>query len=299
MSISIQNLTKDYSGNIALKNINIEIPRGEIFGLIGQNGAGKTTLVKIILGFSKASSGEVRILEEKNSVILRKRIGYLPEKVVIHPFLNPVEFLNFTGRLCFLERNFLKTAIPEVLERVGLIDKQKEKIGNFSKGMTQRLGLAQAILHKPEILLLDEPGSGLDPSGLIDLRNIILEENKNQKTTIFLNSHRLMEAEKLCNRIAILHKGELVASGSMDELTKKKNQISIQLESISGEVEVYLKSISKNFSMQEKMILIEPKEDTEVRTIPKKLIDLNASILRYEIQNEDLEEVFLRVTGSK
>jgi ABC-2 type transport system ATP-binding protein len=299
MSISIQNLTKDYSGNIALKNINLEIAKGEIFGLIGKNGAGKTTLVKIILGFSKASSGDVRILEEKNSVVLRKRIGYLPEKVVIHPFLNPVEFLNFTGKLCFLESKTLKTTIPEVLERVGLIDKQKEKIGNFSKGMTQRLGLAQAILHKPEILLLDEPGSGLDPSGLIDLRNIILEENKNHKTTIFLNSHRLMEAEKLCNRIAILHKGELVASGSMDELTKKKNQISIQLESISGEVESYLKSISKNFRIQDKMILIEPNDDTEVRYIPKKLIDLNATILRYEIQNEDLEEVFLRVTGNK
>lgn len=298
-AIQIENITKSYKSSLALKNINLNLKVGDIFGLIGQNGAGKTTLIKILLGFSKQSSGQIKIFSEKNSVKNRARIGYLPEKVVIHPFLSPLEFLNYMGKLLFLDSKFLEAEIPKILDRVGLIDKSKEKIGNFSKGMTQRLGLAQALIHKPEILILDEPGSGLDPTGLIDLRKIILEENKERNTTIFFNSHRLLEAEQVCTKIAILHKGELVASGSMNELTKKKNLILLKLQEVNEKVLEYIKSISLEMKLEQEVILFEPKPEIEIKKIPKSIVDLDHSILKYEIQNENLEEVFLRVTGEK
>lgn len=298
-AIEIENISKFYKSSLALKNINLKLRLGDIFGLIGQNGAGKTTLIKILLGFSKQSSGDVKILDKANSVSIRNKIGYLPEKVVIHSFFTPNEFLYYMGKLFSIHSKILKKEIPILLEKVGLADKQNEKIGNFSKGMTQRLGLAQALLNKPEILILDEPGSGLDPTGLIDLRNIILQENKERNTTIFFNSHRLLEAEQLCNKIAILHKGELVASGSMNELTKKKNQILLKVSEVNSKVLDYVAGISLDIKQIGDVIYFEPKPEIELKKIPKQIVELDSMILKYEIQNENLEEVFLRVTGEK
>ena len=162
--------------------------------------------MKILLGFSTPTRGDVEIYGKKNSIEFKSRIGYLPEKVMIHPFLTAFEFLYVCAKLYYLPKKNLKERCKAVLERVGLGDKLSVKVGTFSKGMTQRLGLAQAIIHEPDLLFLDEPGSGLDPLGMIELRNIILEEHKSRNATIFINSHRLLEAEKLCSRIAILHK---------------------------------------------------------------------------------------------
>ncbi len=298
-AIEIENISKFYKSSLALKNINLKLRLGDIFGLIGQNGAGKTTLIKILLGFSKQSSGNVKILDKANSVSIRNKIGYLPEKVVIHSFFTPIEFLYYMGKLFSINSKNLNKEIPILLEKVGLADKQKEKIGNFSKGMTQRLGLAQALLNKPEILILDEPGSGLDPTGLIDLRNIILNENKERNTTIFFNSHRLLEAEQLCDKIAILHKGELVASGSMNELTKKKNQILLKVSEINSKVLDFVTGISLDMKQVGDIIYFEPKPEIDLKKIPKQVVELDSMILKYEIQNENLEEVFLRVTGEK
>ena len=298
-SISISSLSKNYGDKKALNQINLEIQEGEIFGLIGQNGAGKTTLLKILLGFTKSSSGKVEIMGESNSVFIREKIGYLPEKVILHPFLTAIEFLKITAQLSFVPENRILKRAEECLEKVGLTEERNRKLETFSKGMIQRIALAQAILPKPEILFLDEPGSGLDPKGLIDLRNLILEINRENKTTIFLNSHRLIEAEKLCKRISILHKGNLVATGTMDELTKKKNLIQIKLLEEQKEIEIYLEQISKFFQKVKNEYHIEPKEGLDDRLIPTKIIEKGGTILKYEIQKEDLEEVFLRVIGEK
>jgi ABC-2 type transport system ATP-binding protein len=298
-SISISSLSKNYGDKKALNQINLEIQEGEIFGLIGQNGAGKTTLLKILLGFTKSSSGKVEILGESNSVFMREKIGYLPEKVILHPFLTAIEFLKIAGRLSFIPENRILKRAEECLDKVGLTEERNRKLETFSKGMIQRIALAQAILHKPEILFLDEPGSGLDPKGLIDLRNLILDINRENKTTIFLNSHRLIEAEKLCKRISILHRGNLVATGTMDELTQKKNLIQIKLQEEQKEIEVYLQEISKFFHKAKNEYHLEPKEDVEERLLPCKIIEMGGTILKYEIQKEDLEEVFLRVIGEK
>lgn len=298
--IHIEDLYKQYdSKSIAIKKLSLTIQPGEIFGLIGQNGAGKTTLIKILLGFSSPTSGKVEVYGKKNSVEFKTKIGYLPEKVMIHPFLTAFEFLYLCGKLCFIDKNILKKKCASILERVGLGDKLNAKVGTFSKGMTQRLGLAQAIIHEPDLLFLDEPGSGLDPLGMIELRNIILEEHKSRNATIFINSHRLMEAEKLCSRIAILHKGEMVASGSMNELTRTKNQINLRLEALTEKLENYIGSIGNQIQFKGNEISFDPKESIDLRQIPMQIVQNGGNILKYEIVNENLEEIFLRLTGGE
>ena len=293
-------LYKEYDNkSVALKNLSLTIKSGEIFGLIGQNGAGKTTLMKILLGFSAPTKGKVEIYGKKNSIEFKTRIGYLPEKVMIHPFLTAFEFLYLCGKLYFLNKKTLKEKCISVLERVGLGDKLGIKVGTFSKGMTQRLGLAQAIIHEPDLLFLDEPGSGLDPLGMIELRNIILDEHKSRNATIFINSHRLLEAEKLCSRIAILHRGEMVASGSMNELTRTKNQINVKVEALSEPLEKYFGSIGNQIHIEGNEISFDPKESVELKQIPMQIIQNGGNILKYEIVNENLEEIFLRLTGGE
>ena len=255
--------------------------------------------MKILLGFSTPTRGQVEIYGKRNSIEFKSRIGYLPEKVMIHPFLTAFEFLYLCGKLYYLPKKNLKEKCKSVLERVGLGDKLSVKVGTFSKGMTQRLGLAQAIIHEPDLLFLDEPGSGLDPLGMIELRNIILEEHKSRNATIFINSHRLLEAEKLCSRIAILHRGEMVASGSMNELTKTKNQINVKVETLSDNLKNYFASIGNNLQIQGHEISFDPKDSIELKQVPIQIIQNGGNILKYEIVNENLEEIFLRLTGGE
>lgn len=297
--IAIQSiaLCKSYGSLKALNEINLEVYKGEIFGFLGHNGAGKTTFLKILVGLTQASSGEVQIFGEKLSTRSRKNFGFLPERVSIPTFLTPVEFLKYSYQLRFELPKKIYPEIDEVLLKVGLTEFKKEKVSGFSKGMLQRLGLAECLLGKPNILLLDEPGSGLDPEGLISFRNIILEENKIRRVTVFLNSHRLLEMEKICHRIGILQKGSLVASGSLEELTRQKNQIHIKLETINQKLVNLFENIGKYFQyINENEIILEPKENVVVREIPKLIVENDGNILHYSKRKESLEEIFLRIT---
>jgi ABC-2 type transport system ATP-binding protein len=293
-------LCKNYGNIQALQDLNFEIESGEIFGFLGHNGAGKTSFLKILIGLSHPSSGEVRIFGEKVNTKVKRRLGYLPEKVSIPGFLKASEFLAYCYRLQEKLTPAKLNRIEELLEKVGLSEHKNERVQGFSKGMLQRLGLAQSILGEPDILLLDEPGSGLDPQGIIDFRNLILEENKKRKVTIFLNSHRLLEAEKICTRIGILQKGKLISSGSIDNLTKGKNQIKLKLEIWTESLRKFIESISLIHSFpNEKEVHFEPKENIDIPIIPKLLIENGGNILHYEISKESLEEIFLRVTGEE
>lgn len=219
MSIKIQNLTKTYGTQKAVDNISFEVHKGEIVGFLGPNGAGKSTTMKILTGYipSTEGSAEVNGFDVKSQPMqVKKSIGYLPEHNPLYLEMYVREFLEFIGSLYGLKGAELKNRIEEVIELVGLSLEKHKKIGQLSKGYRQRVGLAQAMIHNPEVLILDEPTTGLDPNQLVEIRNLIKEVGKN-KTVIF-SSHIMQEVEALCDRVVIINRGKIVADGNLAEL---------------------------------------------------------------------------------
>ncbi len=214
----------------ALGSVSLTVGQGEIFGLLGPNGAGKTTLVKILLGIVHPTSGTATLLGEPfTSVQVRKKIGYLPENHRYPTFLTASETLHHFGRLQGIDSAELAVRTDALLETVGLKDWTKVKIKRFSKGMLQRLGLAQALIGDPEILFLDEPTDGVDPVGRKEIRDI-LKVLRSQGKTIFLNSHMLSEVEEISDRIAILNKGDVLRTGTIKEITSHGTTHEIELQ---------------------------------------------------------------------
>ncbi|MFQ6084392.1 MAG: ABC transporter ATP-binding protein [Candidatus Aminicenantia bacterium] len=217
--ISIRNLFKSFrnffSRKLVLKNVNLDIFKGEIFGLIGPNGAGKTTLMGCVLGLLKIDSGEIFIDgRTPSSVEVKRNVGYLPERMNFYRTMTGKEFLIFQGKLSGLHGLDLKKRVDVLLGEPGLKDVADHKIRIYSRGMLQRLGWAQALIHNPGILFLDEPAAGMDPPGIIQVRNLILQLKKEGKT-ILLNSHQLSEVEKVCDRIAFINKGKIIRIESL------------------------------------------------------------------------------------
>jgi ABC-2 type transport system ATP-binding protein len=234
--VETSGLTKIYSNSFgkkqvqALVDLNLVIEAGTIFGLLGPNGAGKTTLVKLLLGISFPTAGSAKILNDNISNFrIKSKVGYLPENHKYPAYLTGGEVLNFFGRLSGLEGSVLSKKIDELLELMNLTKWKKTKVKNYSKGMMQRLGLAQSMLNDPELIFLDEPTDGVDPIGRKEIREILLNL-KNQKKTIFLNSHLLSEVEMITDRVGILNKGRLLREGTVKELTEKGEEYRISVE---------------------------------------------------------------------
>ena len=235
-AIETADLTKVYSSSFgkkkveALTQLKLNVSKGSIFGLLGPNGAGKTTLIKLLLGIIFPTSGSAKILDEEiANYHVKKRVGYLPENHKYPAYLNGGDVLQFFGKLSELESDYLKKRIDELLELVKLSKWKKIKVKNYSKGMMQRLGLAQALLNDPELIFLDEPTDGVDPIGRKEIRDILLEL-KTKGKTIFLNSHLLSEVELITDRVGILNKGKLLKEGTVSELTEKKEEYKISVE---------------------------------------------------------------------
>jgi ABC-2 type transport system ATP-binding protein len=225
-AISVSNLSKTYHTGLlgrstvqALDGVSLTVPKGAIFGLLGPNGAGKTTLVKILLGLVHPTGGTARLFgAPAQQPAARERIGFLPENHRFPGFLTAAQTLQVYGRLADVPGTPRNERISNLLRRVGLAERRDTKVSTFSKGMLQRLGLAQALLNDPDLLFLDEPTSGVDPVGRRAIRDLVLEL-RDGGTTIFLNSHLLSEVEKVCSQIAILRDGALVREGTIEELT--------------------------------------------------------------------------------
>lgn len=221
-AIEAYGLTKVYrrmfgEGTHALRGVDLRVPRGIAFGLIGLNGAGKTTLIKSMLAVLAPTSGDLRVLGgDPRDPKVRRKIGYLPERLYFPPHATPATYLESIARLKSVpfDRGDTKT----LLMRVGLESKEQTKVRGFSKGMKQRLGLAAALIGRPELLLLDEPTDGIDPLGRIEVRTLLAEE-RSRGATIVLNSHLLMETERVCDRVAILDRGQIVREGTLEELS--------------------------------------------------------------------------------
>ncbi len=222
MSVSVRNLTKKYQTQRAVDNISFEVKTGEVLGFLGPNGAGKTTTMKIITGYMAPSDGDVRIngisvLEDPQKI--KPLIGYLPESNPLYHEMQVLEYLEFIGELQNLSKSRIKDRIAEMVKVCGLNVEKHKKIGELSKGYKQRVGLAQALIHDPEILILDEPTTGLDPNQIVEIRNLIREIGREK--TVILSTHILPEVEATCDRILIINDGKIVADGTSDSLRKR------------------------------------------------------------------------------
>jgi ABC-2 type transport system ATP-binding protein len=297
-AIETKGLTKIYSSSFgkkkiqALVDLTLDVSEGTIFGLLGPNGAGKTTLIKLLLGITFPTAGTAKMLQEDiSNYLVKKRIGYLPENHKYAPYLKGGEVLRFYGRLSGLDGSSLDKKIDELLELVKLSQWKKLKVKTYSKGMMQRLGLAQALINDPDLIFLDEPTDGVDPIGRKEIRDILLEL-KSRSKTIFLNSHLLSEVELITDRVGILNKGKLLREGTVKELTEKKEEYKLNIEGNLVNVSDSLDGISI-FKIAEGNYSVKVANINELN----KLIDLLRSnnILIKEVipQKNTLEEMFI------
>lgn len=229
----------------ALRGVSLEVPRGEIFGLLGPNGAGKTTLIKTLLGVIRKSSGSATLFGQPVGLAAsRNRIGYVPENLRVEKHHTARTALYLYGQLSRMPVATMRTRADELLGKVGLAGRDKESVRRFSKGMYQRLGLAQALMHDPDLLILDEPTDGLDPVGRLDIRNL-LRQLREEGKTIFLNSHIMHEVEAVCDRVAIMAKGKLRGIGRIEELTTGREQRPFRME-VLGDAETALAGLPES-----------------------------------------------------
>jgi ABC-2 type transport system ATP-binding protein len=234
-AIETAGLRKVYGRTAALHDLTLTVQPGEVFGFLGPNGAGKTTTIKILMGLVRPTAGTARIfglpVVERAA---RRRTGYLPENFRFHDWLTGEALLNFHGQLAGMSPEERRARIPSVIARVGLTGRGDERIRGYSKGMTQRIGLAQAILHRPDLVLLDEPTSALDPVGRREVRDLI-RSLRAEGITVFLNSHLLSEVEMVCDRVAIVDRGRVVREGRMEELLGGGAQVRVTLDRVDQE----------------------------------------------------------------
>ncbi|MGE3911450.1 MAG: ABC transporter ATP-binding protein [Chloroflexota bacterium] len=235
-AISARGLRKVYGRKVALHDLTLTVHPGEVFGFLGPNGAGKTTTVKILTGLVRATAGEAHIfgvpVTDRQA---RSQVGYLPEHFRFHDWLTGAELLDFHARLADLSADERRTRIPEVLSLVGLAGRGDERVRGYSKGMQQRLGLAQALLHRPSLVLLDEPGSALDPVGRREVRDLI-RNLRREGVTVFLNSHLLGEVEMICDRVAIVDRGRVIREGTLAEVVGGAPQVRITVDRTDREL---------------------------------------------------------------
>jgi ABC-2 type transport system ATP-binding protein len=294
-AIEVCQLTKDYPSVRALDNLNLAVRQGECFGLLGPNGAGKTTLVKLLLNLISPSSGTVHMFNQsvKND-FLREKIGYLPERVKIYGFLTGSEFLDYQGKLYGMDRTIRKSRTEECLKTVSMYEDRFRRIGEYSKGMVQRIGLAQALLNNPQLLLLDEPAAGLDPISNKEMRDILLRL-KEAGVTIFINSHLLSEIEMLCDRVAILHRGHLVRTGTKQELTSRGEIIELCVEGMNDLLLENIRAVSAQVKVEGNDIQLTPRDAQTISALPELIIRHGGKLLSLNKRRESLEDIFYRL----
>jgi ABC-2 type transport system ATP-binding protein len=241
-AVQIDNITKIFpvplrrQRVVAVKNLSLSVESGGIYGLLGPNGSGKSTTLKILLGLVTPDSGSARIFgADCRSYRSRREVGFLPENPYFYKFLTAAETLRFYGKVCGIPARDLSKRIPELLDLVGLADATDRRVGGFSKGMLQRIGLAQALIQDPRLLVLDEPTAGVDPAGSHQIRDLILALKKRGKT-ILLTSHLLEQVQEICDRVGIMARGEMVREGPLEELVAVKNQTEFIVENATPEL---------------------------------------------------------------
>jgi len=297
LALETQDLTKRFNrGKItALEDVTLSVEEGIIFGLLGPNGAGKTTLIKIVLGILFPTSGSARLLERPiNDIRTKEKIGYLPENHRYPDFLKGGEVLDYFARLSAVERNRLDRNKAELLKLVNLEKWANTKIKKYSKGMQQRLGLAQAMMNDPDILFLDEPTDGVDPIGRKEIREVLLHFKEEGKT-IFLNSHLLSEVEMICDEVAILDKGRLIRRGTVEELTSPSKTFRIQTSKVTKTLLNGLKPHTLEMDQQNSSIQVTVASQKNLNAIIDHLRGNDIDIKGVVPHKQSLEESFIEI----
>ena len=300
-ALKIENLHKSFGKNKIINGLSMSIPENTIFGFLGKNGAGKTTTMKMILGFLKIDEGSIEVFGEKVSFGQSKTnrfIGYLPDVPEFYGYMTAKEYLNLCGSITGLSKNEIKNKSEELLELVGLRDVNK-RISGYSRGMKQRLGIAQALLNSPKLLICDEPTSALDPLGRKEILDIILKIK--DSTTVIFSTHILSDVEAICDHVVVLDKGKNVLEGSIDELKNIKRKNTIKIRFRSNEELKGFKSLDKfsNLVINEKGdTLYLTDEDNQLKDLDilYELYKLNIFPLEIKIEEPTLENIFLEVT---
>lgn len=304
MSIEVKNLTKVFKTQVAVDDISFTAQKGEIIGFLGPNGAGKSTTMKIITGYIPPTDGVVKVCGYdvvQKSIQSRKNIGYLPEHNPLYLDMYVHEYLRFVGSLHVANRTFIRKRVPEMIELCGLQKEQNKLIRALSKGYRQRVGLAQALLHDPEVLILDEPTTGLDPNQIIEIRELIRSISKD-KTVIF-STHIMQEVQVLCSRVLIIDNGKLVADDAPEKLKDiRKESIVISIEFKEKIDPELLKNVEGIISVKQKdqIILVESEKDIDVRPAIFKFATENGhTLLGMNKESNSMEDVFRQLTKSK
>ncbi|HEX9016074.1 MAG TPA: ABC transporter ATP-binding protein [Chloroflexota bacterium] len=293
LAIETEHLRKEFGTKVAVEDLTLAVPRGEVFGFLGPNGAGKTTSVKILMGLAAATSGVARVLGlPPDNLQAKERIGFLPELFRFHDWLTAEEFLDFHGQLYGMPAERRRKRVPEVLELVGLRGEGKYRVGTFSKGMQQRIGIGQAILNDPDVVLLDEPTSALDPIGRRDVRDLI-HYLKAQGRTVFLNSHLLSEIELVCDRVAIIDRGRVIATGELSDLLAQTSVVEVEAAGVSPEALDALRRISHSLEAVDGRLLLHLPDRESIPLVASSLAEHGARI--YSLTRRgSLEDLFIR-----
>jgi ABC-2 type transport system ATP-binding protein len=302
-AVAADNLTKTYYDwrrrrTVALKGVSVRVEPGTIVGLLGRNGAGKTTLVKILLGLVIPDGGQGEVLGHSlRDHRVRRRIGYLPEQMRLPEYLKGPSFLRYMGELNGVPAATLKRRIPELLERMSLGGEiTRQLIRGYSKGMQQRLGLAQALLNDPELLFLDEPTEGLDPVGRKDTRGLLVELRRQGKT-IFLNSHLLSEIELVCDQLIMVEQGLVVRQGPPSGFMPSKGECVIRVAALPAAARAALAEMAPGGTWQENALHFAPRDRAHLNAVIDALRAAGVEIESVEPQRSTLEETFLEVVG--
>ncbi len=305
-AIRCQALSRSYGEVLALKSLELSVPRGVVFGFLGRNGAGKTTTIRLMTGLARPSSGDAWIMGVKTTDgddTAKMNFGYLPEEPAFYTWMTPREYLAYIGKLFGLNKDVRQTRIEELLDLAGLLDAAKRRIGGFSRGMRQRLGLAQSMIHRPPVLFLDEPTSALDPAGRKDVLEMI--DRLRGETTVFLSSHILADVERVCDTIGVIHEGELLLVAGREELlaTHALNVVVIEFDSNDLPVSPLLLSRLGEISwissvLQEKnglrIQVLDP--NLAKKALLPLILESEVTVISYQWVRPSLEDVFLSIS---
>jgi len=297
-AIETSRLSKSFGEKAAVSDLTLQVSRGEVFGFLGPNGAGKTTSVKMLLGLIRPSAGEGRLFGQLlGQSDVRRRVGFLPEHFRFHDWLTAAEFLQLHADLYQMPVEDAHKRIPDLLELVGLSEFSGKKLRTFSKGMLQRIGLAQALLNQPELVILDEPTSGLDPVGRRLVRDII-RDLRQKGTTVFLNSHLLSEVEITCDRVAFIKHGQVLTTKPLQALMEGELSVIVQAHGLTPEIVQGLQRWSQNVRLDGDHLSLTLAGEATLPEINRYLVTAGAEVYAFQPQKVSLEDLFIQIVGT-